>query len=114
MSCLSTVALHVILTCYDSEEPFCLPCHLTFCHPVLQLQRLLDFQQQSLPLLGMRKLFGMLARLGFSSTQDPALIQVMLLVCPGLLFVLRKEGEIGSGREFLSVCDAGIPGLWLH
>lgn len=86
----------------------------TFCHPVLQLQRLLDFQQQSLPLLGMRKLFGMLARLGFSSTQDPALIQVMLLACPGLSFVCFKEGKIGSGREFLSVWDAGIPGLWLQ
>ena len=69
----------------------CLPCQcvIVFCH----LQRLLDFQQQSLPLLGMRKLFGMLARLAFSSSHDPAMIQVVLQASCGLLCVFTGEDD---------------------
>ncbi|KAK7101914.1 hypothetical protein V1264_020222 [Littorina saxatilis] len=67
-------------------------------------KRLLDFQQQSLPLLGMRKLFGMLARLAFSSGQDPALIQ------DDLHMVIRK---LVSSMDPKYLCRGVVGGVMM-
>ncbi|KAK7493947.1 hypothetical protein BaRGS_00014829, partial [Batillaria attramentaria] len=59
-------------------------------------KRLLDFQQQSLSLLCLRKLFSMLARLAFTASHDPALIQ------DDLHMVIRKlisSLDLNAGSE---------------
>ena len=71
---------------------------------MILFQRLLDFQQQSLPLLGLRKLFRMLASLGFSASDDPAMIQ------DDLHMVIRK---LVSSTDTKLLCRGVVGGVMM-
>ncbi|KAL8611263.1 hypothetical protein ACOMHN_013694 [Nucella lapillus] len=79
--------------------------HLSAMAPfAIFFKRLLDFQQQSLSLLGMRKLFEMLARLAFSASQDVALIQ------DDLHMVIRK---LVSSMDTKCLCRGVVGGVMM-
>ncbi|XP_076469253.1 Fanconi anemia group D2 protein-like isoform X2 [Babylonia areolata] len=79
--------------------------HLSAMAPfAIFFKRLLDFQQQSLSLLAMRKLFGMLARLAFSASQDIALIQ------DDLHMVIRK---LVSSMDTKYLCRGVVGGVMM-